>query len=321
MGECLYIVVPCYNEVEVLRETTNRLKVKLSKMIEAGLISTSSKVLYVNDSSTDRTWALIEDIHSEDRLFSGISLAHNQGHQNALLAGLLTAKDYADIIISMDADLQDDIEVIDEMVQKHREGYDVVYGVRSSRKTDTFFKRFTAESFYKMMDFMGVETVYNHADYRLTSKRVLESLDEYQEVNLFLRGIFPAIGFQSTTVEYERKERFAGESKYPLKKMISFAWQGITSFTVRPLQLISGLGIVVSVVSMFFLIMFIINKFFGYTVTGWASMICSIWLVGGLQLFCLGIIGEYVGKIYYETKRRPRFIIDKNLLEDKSDKR
>lgn len=316
MRDTLYIVVPCYNEEEVLRETTNRLKAKLSSMIEAGLIASASKVLYVNDGSKDRTWELVEEIHREDPFFTGISLAHNRGHQNALLAGLLTAKDKADVVISMDADLQDDIEVIDEMIRKYREGYDVVYGVRSSRKKDSFFKRFTAQSFYRLMSLMGVETVYNHADYRLTSKRVLESLEGYQEVNLFLRGIFPEIGFRSTTVEYERNERFAGESKYPLKKMLSFAWEGITSFTVRPLQFISGLGVLVSVVSFICLIVFIVNKFFGETVTGWASLICSVWLVGGLQLFCLGIIGEYVGKIYYETKRRPRFIIDKNLLED-----
>ena len=316
MENCLYIVVPCYNEEAVLPETTKRLTAKLTDMIEAGLIAPSSRVLYVNDGSKDGTWELIEEIHKQNPLFSGISLAHNRGHQNALLAGLMTAKEYAEIVISMDADLQDDIEIIDEMVRKYREGYDVVYGVRSSRKTDSFFKRFTAESFYKLIGFMGVEIVYNHADYRLTSRRVLESLDEYQEVNLVLRGIFPAIGYRSTTVEYERNERFAGESKYPLKKMLAFAWEGITSFTIRPLQFISALGIIVSAVSLIVLIALLINKIFGYTVTGWASVICSIWLVGGLQLFCLGIIGEYIGKIYYETKRRPRFIIDKNLLEE-----
>lgn len=316
MENCLYIVVPCYNEEAVLPETTKRLTAKLTDMIEAGLIAPSSKVLYVNDGSKDGTWELIEEIHKQNPLFSGISLAHNRGHQNALLAGLMTAKEYAEIVISMDADLQDDIEIIDEMVRKYREGYDVVYGVRSSRKTDSFFKRFTAESFYKLIGFMGVEIVYNHADYRLTSRRVLESLNEYQEVNLFLRGIFPAIGYRSTTVEYERKERFAGESKYPLKKMLAFAWEGITSFTVRPLQFISALGIIVSAVSLIVLIAFLISKIFGYTVSGLATVICSIWLVGGLQLFCLGIIGEYIGKIYYETKRRPRFIIDKNLLEE-----
>lgn len=316
MENCLYIVVPCYNEEAVLRETTKRLTAKLTGMIEDGLIVPSSKVLYVNDGSQDRTWELIEEIHSQNPLISGISLAHNQGHQNALLAGLLTAKDHADIVISMDADLQDDIELIDEMVRKYQEGYDVVYAVRSARRTDSFFKRFSAESFYKLMSLMGAEIVYNHADYRLTSRRVLESLKEYQEVNLFLRGLFPAIGYPSTTVEYERKERFAGESKYPLKKMMAFAWEGITSFTIHPLRFISLLGVIVSVVSMIFLISFLINKFFGYTVAGWASVICSIWLIGGLQMFCLGIIGEYIGKIYYETKRRPRFHIERNLLEE-----
>lgn len=316
MADCLYIVVPCYNEEEVLPETTKRLKAKIGGMVEAGLIAASSRVLYVNDGSRDKTWEMIEEIHRCDPLFSGISLAHNRGHQNALLAGLLTAKDYADIVISMDADLQDDIEVIDEMVQKYHEGYDIVYGVRSSRKKDSFFKRFTAQSFYKMLGFMGVETVYNHADYRLTSRRVLESLESYGEVNLFLRGMFPSMGFSQATVEYERKARFAGESKYPPKKMLSFAWEGITSFTVRPLRFITGLGVLIFVISLICLIVFVINKFLGYTVTGWASMICSVWLLGGLQMFCLGIIGEYIGKIYYETKRRPRFIIDKNLLED-----
>lgn len=316
MNDCLYIVVPCYNEEEVLRETTKRLRVKLTGMMDAGLIGPNSKVLYVNDGSKDRTWELIEEINREDPLFSGISLAHNRGHQNALLAGLLTAKDHADVVISMDADLQDDIEVVDEMIRKYHEGYDVVYGVRSSRDKDTVFKRFTAQSFYKLMSLMGVETVYNHADYRLTSRRVLEALSGYGEVNLFLRGIFPTIGFRSTTVKYERNERFAGESKYPLKKMLAFAWEGITSFTVRPLQFISGLGIFVSLVSFICLIVFVINKLFGYTVPGWASVVCSIWLVGGMQLFCLGIIGEYIGKIYYETKSRPRFTIEKNLLGD-----
>lgn len=316
MENCLYIVVPCYNEEEVLRETTKRLSVKLATMIEAELIAPSSKVLYVNDGSKDGTWELVEEIHRQNPLFSGISLAHNRGHQNALLAGLMTAKEYADVVISMDADLQDDIEIIDEMVRKCREGYDVVYAVRSARKKDSFFKRFSAESFYKLIGLMGVEIVYNHADYRLTSRRVLESLEEYREVNLFLRGLFPAIGYRSATVEYERNERFAGESKYPLKKMLAFAWEGITSFTIRPLQFISALGITVSAVSLIVLIALLFNKIFGYTVTGWASVICSIWLVGGLQLFCLGIIGEYIGKIYYETKRRPRFIIDRNLLEE-----
>lgn len=315
MRDRLYVVVPCYNEEEVLRETTRRLKARLGQMMEAGLIDPSSKVLYVNDGSKDRTWELIEEIHGEDPLFSGISLSHNRGHQNALLAGLLTATEHADMVISMDADLQDDIDVMEEMVRKYREGYDVVYGVRSSRRTDTFFKRFSAEAFYKLMGLMGAEIVCNHADYRLTSRRVLEALHGYQEANLFLRGVFPAIGFRAATVEYERKERFAGESKYSLKKMIAFAWEGITSFTAWPLRLIVLLGALMSGVSLLCLVILTVRKLLGYTVAWWTDVICSIWLVGGLQLFCLGIIGEYIGKIFYETKRRPRFIIEKSLLD------
>ena len=316
METCLYIVVPCYNEEEVLRETTRQLKVKLGAMIAAGQIAPSSRVLYVDDGSKDRTWALIEDIHGEDPLFSGISLAHNRGHQNALLAGLLTAKEHADAVISMDADLQDDIDVIDEMVHRYQEGYEVVYGVRSSRETDTFFKRFTAQSFYKILRLMGVEIVYDHADYRLTSRRVLESLEEYREVNLFLRGIFPAIGYRSTTVSYQRKERFAGESKYPLKKMLALAWQGVTSFSAWPLRMVSLLGGAVSVVSLLCLAAFLIEALAGHPVTGLTAAVCSLWLLGGIQLVCLGLVGEYVGKLYDEAKRRPRFLIDKNLLDE-----
>lgn len=316
MADRLYIVVPCYNEEEVLRETTRRLKAKLGQMMEAGLIDPSSKVLYVNDGSKDRTWELIEEIHREDPLFAGISLAHNRGHQNALLAGLLTAGEQADMVISMDADLQDDIDVMEEMVRKYQEGDDVVYGVRSSRRTDTFFKRVSAESFYKLMGMMGAEVVYNHADYRLTSRRVLEALHGYQEANLFLRGVFPTLGFRASTVEYERKERFAGKSKYSWKKMIAFAWDGITSFTAWPLRLIVWLGALISGVSFLCLAVLAVRRLLGYTAAWWTGVICSIWLVGGLQLLCLGIVGEYVGKIFYETKRRPRFIIEKNLLDE-----
>jgi glycosyltransferase involved in cell wall biosynthesis len=316
MAVILYIVIPCYNEQEVLRETTRRLSDKLDRMRTAGLISGESRVVYVNDGSKDATWELIEEIHQENPVFSGISLAHNRGHQTALLAGLLTAKDYADVVISMDADLQDDIEVLDQMVEEYNKGNEIVYGVRSSRKKDTFFKKFTAEGFYHIMKLMGVEIVFNHADYRLTSKKVLENLSDYKEVNLFLRGIFPSIGYRHTTVLYERNERFAGESKYPLSKMLSFAWQGITSFTVSPLRFIAGLGGVISVVSLFALVWCVVQKFVGYTVDGWTSMLCSIWLLGGLQLFSLGIIGAYIGKIYEEVKHRPRFILEKNLLEE-----
>lgn len=318
MRERLYVVVPCYNEEDVLLETTGRLKAKLGQMMEAGQIAPTSKVLYVNDGSKDRTWEMIEEIHGADPLFSGISLAHNRGHQNALLAGLLTAKEYADIVISMDADLQDDIDVMDEMVRKYQEGYDVVYGVRSSRRTDTFFKRFSAESFYKLASFMGMEIIYNHADYRLTSRRVLEALQGYQEANLFLRGVFPTIGFRSATVEYERRARLAGESKYSRKRMLAFALDGITSFTVWPLRLITGLGALISGVSLLGLVIGGVKKLLGCAVAWWTGVICSIWLVGGLQLLCLGIVGEYVGKTYYETKRRPRFIIERSLLEDEA---
>lgn len=262
---------------------------------------------------------MIEEIHRENPLFTGISLAHNRGHQSALLAGLLTVKDYADVVISMDADLQDDIEVLDKMVEEYNHGNEIVYGVRSSRKKDSIFKKFTAEAFYHIMNVMGVEIVFNHADYRLTSKKVLESLSGFREVNLFLRGIFPSIGYKHTTVLYERNERFAGESKYPLKKMLSFAWEGITSFTVSPLRLIAGLGILISFVSLCAFIWSIVEKLIGYTVAGWTSILCSIWLLGGLQLFCLGIIGAYIGKIYEEVKQRPRFILEKNLLEEEKE--
>ncbi len=313
----LYLVIPCYNEQEVLRETAGRLLDKLSRMQETGLISADSRVVFVNDGSKDQTWELIEALHQENPIFSGLSLAHNRGHQTALLAGLLTVKDYADMVVSMDADLQDDIEVLDQMVEEYYRGNEIVYGVRSSRKKDTFFKKFTAEGFYHIMAFMGVEIVFNHADYRLTSRKVLENLADYREVNLFLRGIFPSIGYRHTTVLYERKERFAGESKYPLKKMLSFAWEGITSFTVSPLKFIAGLGIVISIVSLLALIWSVLVKFWGYTVDGWTSLLGSIWLLGGLQLFCLGIIGAYIGKIYEEVKQRPRFILERNLLEEK----
>lgn len=316
MESILYLVIPCYNEQEVLKETARQLEGKLGRMICAGLISGESRVVFVNDGSKDQTWELIEELHRDNPMFTGISLAHNRGHQTALLAGLLAAKDYADIVISMDADLQDDIEVLDQMVEEYKKGSEIVYGVRSSRKKDTFFKRFTAEAFYHIMNFMGVEIVFNHADYRLTSRKVLENLKDYREVNLFLRGIFPSIGYPYTTVSYERKERFAGESKYPLKKMLAFAWEGITSFTVSPLKMIAGLGVVISFMSLCALIWSLVVKFAGYTVPGWTSILCSIWLLSGLQLFCLGIIGTYIGKIYEEVKQRPRFILERNLLEE-----
>ena len=313
--EVLYIVIPCYNEEEVLQETTKELKTKLEKLIKDKVISEKSKVMYVNDGSKDKTWELIKTIKNKEKLFTGISLYRNRGHQNALLAGLMTAKEYADIIISMDADLQDDINAIDEMVKKYYEGNEIVYGVRSARKKDTFFKRFTAESFYKIMNKLGVEVVFNHADYRLTSKKVLNDLENFEEVNLFLRGMFPLIGYKSDVVYYERNERFAGESKYPLKKMINFAVDGITSFSVKPIRLILNVGIIIFIISIIMVLYALINKIIGNTVSGWTFIVCSIWLIAGVQILSLGVIGEYIGKIYNETKRRPKYIIEHNLEE------
>ena len=313
----LFIVIPCYNEEEVLEETTRQLKIKMDGLIKNKKISQDSKVMYVNDGSKDKTWELIEDISQKENHFTGLCLSRNRGHQNALLAGLMTAKNYADIVISMDADLQDDINAIDEMLEKCNLGNEIVYGVRSARLKDTWFKRVTAEGFYKFMKLMGVEIVFNHADYRATSKRVLEYLETYEEVNLFLRGIFPLIGFKSDIVYYERNERFAGESKYPLKKMLSFDWDGITSFSVKPIKIVLNLGIFIFFISIFILLYCLIVKLLGNTVPGWTFTTCSIWLVAGLEMLSLGLIGEYIGKIYRETKARPRFIISRNLEEEK----
>ena len=321
--EILYMVVPCYNEQEVLRETAAQLKTKYNNLMSAGLISKDSRVVFVNDGSKDSTWSIIKELHAADpQLFSGVDLAHNSGHQNAVLAGLMTVKELCDMCITMDADLQDDIDTIDEMVKQYYEGNQVVYGVRSARDTDTFFKKFTAESFYKFMKVMGADVVYNHADFRLMSKRVLQELANFKEVNLFLRGMVPLIGFQSTKVYYERHERLAGESKYPLKKMLAFAINGITSFSTKPLKLITTLGIIMSIASILAFIWAFIAKIGGFTEHGWSSTMCSIWLIGGLQLFCLGIIGEYVGKRYAEVKQRPRYIIAEFLTdaEKKDDK-
>ena len=311
----LYVVIPCYNEEEVLEETNKRLTEKFDFLIDNKIISKHSKILFVNDGSKDITWDLIQKLHKESKYVNGITLSRNRGHQNALLAGLMTAKEYADVIISMDADLQDDIDAIDEMMNKYHNGCDVVYGVRSARKKDTFFKKFTAEGFYKFMKIMGVDIVYNHADYRLASKRVLNELENYKEVNLFLRGIFPLIGFKSDVVYYERFERFAGKSKYPLKKMLSFAWDGITSFTVKPLKMIMNLGLLIAFFSFLFLIWVVVGYFGGNSVSGWTTIIVLICLFSGIQIFCIGIIGEYIGKIYIETKERPRFIIDKKVIK------
>ncbi len=305
----LYIVVPCYNEEEVLPETSKRLKEKMTSLMERGKIASASKVMLVNDGSKDDTWTLIGKLHNEDPLFSGVNLSRNRGHQNALLAGLMTAKDYCDAAISMDADLQDDIDAVDAMVEHYLRGCDIVYGVRCSREKDTFFKRFTAEGFYRLMNFLGAETVFNHADYRLMSKRALEGLAQFKEVNLFLRGIIPMVGYTSAVVEYERGERFAGESKYPLKKMLSFAMEGITSLSTKPIRYITALGVLIFMISIIMLIVFIVQWAIGVTVAGWASVICSVWAIGGLILLSLGVIGEYIGKIYLESKDRPRFLI------------
>lgn len=313
----LYIVVPCYNEEAVLPETAKRLRAKLAALTAAGQISQGSRVLFVNDGSKDDTWAIIRALHEQDPVFSGVDLTRNRGHQNALLAGLMTAKDRADLVISMDADLQDDVDAVDEMVEKYHGGCDVVYGVRSARKKDTFFKRFTAEGFYRVMNALGAETVFNHADYRLMSKAALEGLSQFREVNLFLRGIVPLVGYTTATVEYERGERFAGESKYPLKKMLAFAMEGITSLSTKPLRWITGLGFLIFLVSIGMLISFIVKWALGMTVVGWASVVCSVWAIGGLVLLSLGVIGEYIGKIYLETKGRPRFLIREVLDKEK----
>lgn len=314
-AKIIYMVVPCYNEEAVLDETTIQLTAKLHHLIEQGKISEKSRILYVNDGSKDQTWPIIARLHEEYDIVSGVNLSRNRGHQNAVLAGLMYAKDYCDAAISMDADLQDDINAIDEMVEKFNAGIDVVYGVRSSRKKDTFFKKFTAEGFYKIMQWMGVDIVFNHADYRLMSRRVLMQLENYKEVNLFLRGIVPLIGYPSDSVYYERQERFAGESKYPLKKMLAFAFDGITSFSVKPIRFILTLGLIIFLVSLGILAYSVIRHCTGATVLGWSSLMVSVWALGGLQLLAIGIIGEYIGKMYLETKGRPRFAVQ-DILND-----
>ena len=318
MKETLYLVIPCYNEEEVLHETAKRLLEKINTMMDNDVITRDSKILFVNDGSKDRTWEIIEELHNSNDIYSGVNLSRNRGHQNALLAGLMTAKKYADMTISLAADLQDDVDVIDKFVEEYYNGSDVVYGVRSSRKTDTFFKRTTALAFYKLMTMLGADTVYNHADYRLMSKRALEGLSEFKEVNLFLRGLVPMIGYKHSVVEYERHERFAGESKYPLKKMIAFALDGITSLSIKPISIITGLGFCIFAVSFLALIYSLVAKFTGNAVSGWTSLTLSIWMIGGIQLLSLGVIGEYIGKIYNETKQRPRFIIADELIKNSS---
>ncbi len=315
-NDILYIVVPCYNEEAVLHETSKRLKEKMTALINDKKISDKSRVLFVDDGSKDKTWEIIEELHGSDDMFSGLKLSRNKGHQNALLAGLMTAKELADISISMDADLQDDINVVDQFVDKYHDGCDIVYGVRSSRKTDTAFKRGTAGMFYKFMRLLGVDIIDNHADYRLISKRALEALSQFKEVNLFLRGIVKQIGFKSDIVYYERSERFAGESKYPLKKMLAFAFDGITSFSVKPIRLVTVVGFLVFLISIGMIIYTIVQTCLGNTEAGWSSLMCSIWFLSGLQIMALGIVGEYIGKIYTEVKARPKYIIDKFINKE-----
>lgn len=314
MAKTIYLVIPCYNEEEALPVTATVLEKIINGLKEKGKISEGSSVLFVNDGSKDNTWNIICELNAKNPMFKGINLSRNKGHQNALLAGLMAARDYADAVISMDADLQDDVGAIERFIDCFREGNDIVYGVRSSREKDTFFKKYTAESFYKIMRALGVDIVFNHADYRLMSKRALEALAEYDEVNLFLRGIIPEIGFNSAVVEYERNERVAGESKYPLKKMISFALDGITSFSIKPIRMVFNCGIMFFLISAIAAVWAIIEKSMGNTVPGWSSLMVSIWFVGGAVLLGLGIVGEYIGKIYSEVKRRPRYIIKDKLL-------
>ena len=313
MSDVLYMVIPCYNEEEVLPETSKQLKEKLEYLISLNKIDKESRIIFVDDGSKDKTWEIIEKLHGENLIWSGIKLSRNRGHQNALLAGLMSSKERADMMISMDADLQDDVDVIEAMVDKYHAGNDIVYGVRSSRESDTVFKRSTAQGFYKLMNGMGAETVYNHADFRLMSRRAVEGLAEFGEVNLFLRGIVPMIGYPSDKVYYKRNERMAGESKYPFKKMVSFAMEGITSLSTKPLQKITTLGVTTFLISIIILIYCLVRYFTGHTITGWTTLALSVWAIGGLILLSLGIIGEYIGKIYLESKARPRYIIEKDL--------
>lgn len=313
MSVTLYLAIPCYNEEAVLPETARRLREKFTALRAAGTIGPMSRICFIDDGSKDATWQLISDLHARDPVFSGIHLSRNRGHQNALLCGLMTLRDRADCVISMDADLQDDIDAIDAMLAAFQNGNDIVYGVRASRKQDSVFKRATAQGYYRLLRALGADVVYNHADYRLMSRRALDALAEYKEVNLFLRGLVPLVGYPSTVVYYERGRRFAGKSKYPLRKMLSFAWEGVSSLTVSPLRLITRIGIVMFLVSIAMLIYFLVRYFTGHTVAGWSSLAVSIWAIGGLQLLAIGVVGEYIGKIYLETKARPRYRIETEL--------
>lgn len=321
MCPCLYMVIPCYNEEKVLPITSQIFIDKMNELVKMGKVSEKSRILFVNDGSRDRTWEIIKELSEKEKYIIGISQSRNRGHQNAVLAGLMEAKDKCDITISIDCDGQDDINAMNDMVDEYVNGAEIVYGVRSKRDTDTFFKRFTAESFYKLLNKMGAEVVYNHADYRLVSSRVLEEFANYKEVNLFLRGMFPLVGFKSTCVYYERAERVAGESHYPLGKMLTLAFDGITSLSIKPLRMITGLGFIVAVISFLCMLKFLADKFMGNTVAGWASLVCILCMVSGIQMVCMGILGEYIGKIYMEVKQRPRYIISERTWQETDEKR
>jgi len=316
MNTKLYIIVPCYNEEQVLPITCELFLNELNTLIEKDKISPESRIMFVNDGSKDKTWDIICDLAEKDEHYIGISQSRNRGHQNAVLAGMMEAKDIADIIISIDCDGQDDIAAMEEMVDEYHKGSDIVYGVRSSRKTDSFGKRVTAQMFYRLLEVMGVEVVYNHADYRLVSAKVLQSFAEYKEVNLFLRGMFPLVGYKSTCVYYERHERMAGKTHYPLGKMLALAIDGITSLSVKPIRIITGMGLFVAFISFIAVIWFAVGAIIGNTIPGWASTTCIIAMLGGIQLIAIGVLGEYIGKIYLEVKARPRYIISERTGEE-----
>lgn len=309
----LYLAVPCYNEEEVLFDTTEKLTKKYDQLMAEGKITDDSKIVYIDDGSKDRTWEIISGLYKTNKYVNGIKMSRNRGHQNALLGGLMTIKDDCDCVISIDADLQDDINAFDKMLEDFENGSEIVYGVRSKRATDTAFKRMTAQGFYKILSALGAEVVYNHADFRLMSRRALNALAEFKEVNLFLRGLVPLVGYKSSVVEYERSERLAGESKYPLKKMLGLAWDGVTSLSMKPIRMITTLGVIVFCISIIMLIYSFVMWAIGNTVSGWTSMTVSIWAIGGLQILAIGVVGEYIGKIYMETKNRPRFIVEEQL--------
>lgn len=317
MPPVLYLAIPCYNEEEVLPETARQLNQKFDALVARQVIDETSRICFIDDGSKDQTWSLIEALHRQNPRFEGIKLSRNRGHQNALLCGLLTLREYADAVLSMDADLQDDLSVIDKMLEDFStKGSDIVYGVRENRASDSFFKRFTAQSYYKILEAMDCEVIYNHADCRLMSKRALDALGDYREVNLYLRGLVPLIGYPSSIVTYPRQKRFAGKSKYPFRKMMALAWQGISSLSIKPIAWITKLGVITFLLSILMLVYFLYRYAIGETVTGWASIAVSVWAIGGLQLLSLGIIGEYIGKMYLETKARPRYLIEKNLHEE-----